>query len=107
MVIANTLTALVYLFNSEAISAALPSATPAAFLVLALVGISNVVFAIALFRWKKWGFYGFAATALIVLGVNLAIGISVVQALFGFAGVGILYWTLQMGEDNKAWPHLE
>ena len=105
MVVVNTLMALLYLINGEAMAAAWPSAPPATFTVL--VGISNAVFALALFRWKKWGFYGFAITAFPIFGINLYIGVGVAQALFGFAGVGILYWVLQMGYERKsARPHL-
>ena len=107
MVVSNAVTALLYLTNGEVIAANFPRAFPGAFVVIAVVCLCNIAFAVALFQWKRWGFYGFAATGVIVLGVNLSIGVGVIQSLFGFAGAAILYWTLQMGKETRAWPHLE
>ena len=107
MVLSNTLTALVYLLSGETIAANFPGASPLAFVALGVLCLINLVFAWALFRWKKWGFYGFVATGLLVLPINLFIGVGIAQSLFGFTGVAILYWTLQMGQGRKAWPHLE
>ena len=64
--------------------------------------------AAALFKWKKWGFWGYCAvnaTGLIVdifIGVNLVWpSIAVVIAILG------LYLALNVGTENKAWPQLE
>jgi hypothetical protein len=76
--------------------------------VLILLSLANVGLAIALFMWKRWGFYGFVATSLIALVVNLAIGLSVAQAVFGLVGVAVLYGVLQIGNvSNKGWPQLD
>lgn len=107
MIAANTITALTYILNREVVRATLPSATHAALLVLAVGGMSNVICALGLLWWKKWGFYGCAVTAFLVFRVNLSIGIPFIPALFGLAGIGILYGTLQLGGEDKAWTHLE
>jgi len=83
MIIANSLTSLMYLFGSGAIRQQFPDAPGWAFPVLAVLGIVNLVFAIALFSWKKWGFFGFAATSVAASIVNLAVGLNITQALFG------------------------
>jgi hypothetical protein len=107
MIIANSGTALVYLLGSAAIKQNLPNAPGWAFPVLAVLGILNVACAVALLQWKKWGFFGFIASALAAFGVNLAIGLNIVQACFGLVGVAVLYAVLQIGNENKGWPQLE
>jgi hypothetical protein len=69
--------------------------------------VANVAFAVALFLWKRWGFYGFVATSVVGFALNIALGVNVAQALFGVAGVAILYGVLQIGNENKGWPQLE
>jgi hypothetical protein len=96
-----------YLFGSAAIRQNVPSAPGWAFPVLAIGGIVNVVCAIALFQWKKWGFFGFIATAAVAFVVNLMIGINILQALLGLVGIAVLYWVLQMGKEKKGWTQLE
>ncbi len=107
MIVANSATALVYLLGSAAIRQSLPNTPTWVFPVLATLGIFNVVCSVALLQWRKWGFFGFIVSALAAFGVNLTIGLSVVQACFGLLGVAILYAVLQIGNENKGWPQLE
>lgn len=107
MIIANSGTALVYLLGSAAIKENVPNAPAWSFPVLAVMGILNVVCSVALLQWKQWGFFGFIASALITFGINLAIGLNIVQACFGLVGVVVLYAVLQIGNENKGWPQLE
>ncbi|MHB8089496.1 MAG: hypothetical protein ACYDH2_14745 [Anaerolineaceae bacterium] len=69
--------------------------------------LSNITVTIALFMWKRWGFWlvCFNATASFV--INLIIGVSILQALMGFVGIGVLYGVLQIGKNNKGWPQLD
>jgi hypothetical protein len=74
---------------------------------LALLAVLNVFYAIALFRWQKWGFYGLCFTAVLACALNLAAGTGIPLALLGLAGVVILYGVLQLGGANKAWTQLQ
>jgi hypothetical protein len=76
------------------------------FFVLALFGCLNVVFAVALLRWKKWGFYGFMASALLIAVIN-ALSIGLGGALIGLLGVAVLYGVLQIGGNRNTWSQLE
>jgi hypothetical protein len=76
-------------------------------LLLAVLGIFNVVCAIGLLKWKKWGFYGFVASSVAAFIINLSVGVNIATSLFGFIGIAILYGVLNMGGENKAWPRLE
>jgi hypothetical protein len=77
---------------------------------LLYIGFNSIVLvgcAIALFKWKKWGFYGIAIWSVIGFIVNLIIGYSFYQALFGLLAIAILYGVLQIGGDQKGWSQLE
>jgi hypothetical protein len=68
----------------------------------------EVVFAIALFKWKKWGFYGLIASSVatfIILTTTPDLNTS--ASLLGFVGLTILYMLLNIGGENKAWSQLE
>jgi hypothetical protein len=108
VIIANALVALLYVAGGGVVAASLPSSRGWLVPVLAVLALANVAFAIALFLWKRWGFYGFVASSLVGLVVNIAAGINPAQAVFGLVGVAILYGVLQIGNaGNKGWPQLE
>jgi len=107
MIIANSLVAVIYLFGSAAIGQNFPSAPGWTFPVLAIVGIVNVVCSIALFQWKKWGFFGFIVTTIVAFVVNPILGLNIVQALLGLLGVPLLYGVLQIGKEKKGWTQLD
>ena len=105
--IANSTTVLIYTLGSATFRPAYPNAPGWAASALILGGILNIVFAIALFRWKRWGFWGYVATIALTIAVNLVLGLNVVQAMPGLVGVAILYGVLQIGKEDKGWPQLE
>lgn len=106
MIVANSATVIFYLFGSDAISRALPNAPGWVFIVLAVFSAFNLVCAIALFRWKKWGFWGFCLSGVVALVINVSIGLGVGRSLSGLIGIAILYGVLHIGKDNKGWPQL-
>ena len=75
--------------------------------VLIVVSLFNLLCAIMLFKWKKWAFWGFCASAVVVIAVNLSAGIGIAASLGGLIGVAILYGVLHIGGDNKGWPQLD
>jgi len=107
MIVANSATALMYLFGSEAIRRALPSAPGWVFPVLGVFALFNLVCSVALLQWKKWGFLGFSVSSVVTLAVNLSMGLGLVPALGGLLGLLVLYGVLQIGRENKGWPQLE
>jgi hypothetical protein len=109
MIVANSLTAGIYLFAKELVTKSLPVdvSTPMIIL-LGVIGIANIIFSIMLFQWKKLGFWGFAITTAGALIINIIIGLSIGQSLFGLAGIAILYGVLQIKQGNvTAWENLE
>ncbi len=107
MIVANAATAVSTPLMYGSIKRAAPDASPATIALISIAGVANIIFAIALFRWKKWGFFGFVATSVIALVTNLFLGLGIAQSLFGLVGIGILYWVLNMGGNNKGWPRLQ
>ena len=72
-----------------------------------LLAVLTFAFVIALFRWKKWGFWGICATF---------VGYGVIYGSLGFPPylvVGclvipvILYGVLRIGQRNKGWRQLD
>ena len=107
MIIANSATALTYLLGRGAIQGQLPDTPGWAFPVLTVFSFFNLACAIALFKWKKWGFWGFCASSVVALIVNLSIGLGIGTTLGGLVGVALLYGVLQIGKENKGWSQLE
>lgn len=109
MIILNSLTACIYLLAGDWLAKNSQVKIPDNMrILLAVLGIANVIFAIFLFQWKKWAFWGFAATAVGALVINLNIGLGVGQSLFGLLGIAVLYGVLQIKKDDvSAWKNLE
>ena len=109
MIIANSFSAILYLFAGDMIARNFPGGiSNTMLLLLAILGIGNVVFSILLFKWMKIGFWGFLLTSIGALFINLIIGLGVIQSLFGLVGIAILYGVLQIKKDNmSAWDNLD
>ncbi|CAN5218093.1 hypothetical protein BH10PLA2_BH10PLA2_20380 [soil metagenome] len=82
----------------------------------------NIVFAIALLNWKKWGFFGVLATSLVAVTLHLYVlshldletrfPRSVVNSVSAFAagplvGLLILFVLLKLGGKESGWSQLE
>ena len=106
MMIGNSITALLYFLNSQAIKQALPTIPDWSLPILAIIALFNLICAIALFKWQKWGFWGFLGSTVATFIINVSIGIGVGQSLPGLIGIAILYGVLNIG-DNKGWSQLK
>jgi hypothetical protein len=75
---------------------------------LVLLLIFEIVCTLALFSWKKWGFWGFCAVNIIGIVVDIGLGISIVWPLVAvLVSIAMLYGVLNRGQDNKGWPQLD
>ena len=106
-IIMNAIASLMNLLGGAMIRQNFPDAPSWALPVLGIGGVFNIVCLIALFQWKKWGFYGAVASGILAFVVNLAVGLNIVQALLGLVGIAVLYGVLQIGADKKGWTQLE
>lgn len=109
MLVANSLVVILYLIARRFLETSSTNHIPSwAFIVLGFMGLANVMFATALLKWQRWGFWGFAVTTLAAFVINLQIGISLIQAIFGLIGILVLYAILQIKRDGvSAWRNLE
>ncbi len=109
MILANSLIGLIYLLVPESIAKEMDVDIPIYILsILGLIGIANVVFSFALFKWKLWGFYGFIVSSLASFVINLLIGTEVAQSVMGLVGIAFLYGVLQIKKNNiAAWNYME
>ena len=98
VLIANALVALSYLLGGAALQQTYPTISSAVFLLLALIGALNVVSAIGLWTWHKWGFYLYAVSSIVTFVINVAIGLPILSSLIGLLGVAILWYLL-----HKKW----
>ncbi len=105
IIIANAITLLIYL---SGVASQVLGPMPGWFIAVAIVlSLFNVICVIALFRWKKWGFWGICVSAIIEFIVNISIGEAVGVTILGLVGPLILFGLLHVGEKDKGWPQLE
>lgn len=107
MIIANAAAAIMTPLSAAGMKQAGLQPSPVILGIVVIGALANIAFAIALFRWRKWGFYGLVATSIIALVTNLSLGLGIGRSVFGLAGIALLYWLLNMGGERKAWPHLK
>ncbi len=109
LILVNSLTAISYLFAGGLIAQNIPGEiSRSMMIILALMGIANVIFAVLLFKWRKIGFWGFLLTSIVALAINLNIGMSIGQSLLGLVGIILLYAVLQIKKDQvSAWNQLD
>jgi hypothetical protein len=69
--------------------------------------IANVVFLVALFQWKKWGFFGYVGTNILIMASGLTMGWHIGRFLLQVLWLLILYALLQIGKEKRGWTQLE
>jgi len=107
MLIANSITALIYLFTLVRTGGGGLKVSTNSLIALLIIGLFNVAFSIMLLLWKKIGFYGFAISSVITFIINFSIGISLIKCTIGLIGFLILYGILQIKRDGiSAWDNL-
>ncbi len=86
-------------------SAYAPKWTLIALTVLLLL---NVVFAIALLRWKRWGIYGLVVSTIVIFALNVVRGSNPAFCGLGtVVGIAVLLVLVNIGGDRRAWTQLE
>jgi hypothetical protein len=74
-----------------------------------MIGLSvlSLVFVLALFGWKKWGFWGLLMVSGVKIVLELVSGGADFMVLSGIVvSILILFGVLQIGRGNKGWPQL-
>ena len=76
------------------------------YITLSICGLINIVSFVAVFKWKKWGFWLFSITALFVFCINLYAGANITVCLIGLSGVALFLGALLMG-NKTGWSQLD
>ncbi len=77
-------------------------------LIFAAVALFDVICLAAVFMWKKWGVWGLCSVQLIGFIVSIIQGELIIVSLINLViGLGLLFWVLHIGGENKGWPQLE
>ena len=75
-------------------------------LVTGVCNLGNILCLIALFRWRKWGVYGWIAMRVISLGSILVSGPTPRAFVFLIIDMLLLYLVLNLGGEKRAWTRL-
>ncbi|OGI66155.1 hypothetical protein A3A95_00360 [Candidatus Nomurabacteria bacterium RIFCSPLOWO2_01_FULL_39_18] len=80
--------------------------------VYVISGFVNVVFIVFLFRWKKWAFFAYFGSVVVVFILNVISGrielISLPFSLpYALVGPAVLYWILHSKTFYSKWDLLE
>ena len=67
---------------------------------------SNLIFGVALIRWKKWGFWGLCITSFISLAGSWYTNLGLLNSFLDLGAIVILFSLLHFGGGHKAWNHL-
>jgi hypothetical protein len=105
LIIGNLVTLVFRLLSSLAPDNKMPVLAIIAYSLLALF---IIVCAVAIYNWKKWGVWGLCAVAVINFVIGVISGELLIISIFQLVAIlGILFWVLHIGGDNKGWPQLE
>jgi hypothetical protein len=76
------------------------------FMVLIIQNIAYIICCMALFTWRRWGFWAICSIGILALITNLFIGGDVVSFIEYGIEVAILYFLLKTGGKQNAWDQL-
>ncbi len=105
--IAQVLTLFVNSLGYNLVHRGMPSFTPLIAGLLVLGGLLHITCIVALFQWRRWGFYGIVIITVLVCVLNIKAGVGTGGSLSGLVGLAVLYGVLNIGGQYSAWRHLK
>ena len=81
--------------------------TASAPLIVVCLHACAVVCAIAILKWKKWGFWGLCVGYVCMAALNVSLGWGLEHAFGGLVGLALLILLLNIGGEDNAWAQLE
>lgn len=67
---------------------------------LAVTSLAALIFIFAIYKWKKWGLFGFALTTVISFAINMKIGMNNLMALLSLLGITVLVYLIRPYWDS-------
>lgn len=101
----NAVASPVYLIGNSELKKVLPQAPDIFWQICGVLGMVVVACCVALFMWKKWGFWVICMISTVVTVAELVMGFGF-ASFIGPAAVLLLFGLLNLGGDNSAWKHL-
>jgi len=95
MLVANFLTALIYLAFTSIMGESYPGIASWVWHLYGILSLANLVFVFYLFNWKRWPFYAFVGIAGVVFIINLVIGFGILDSILGLLGPVRLYFSMK------------
>ena len=106
-IVANAAFAVSGLLASDVVRDRLPPASASTVVVVTLLAACNVIWGVALWNWRKWGFWGMCLCAVLALDMNLVINVGFYPAAGECLWIALLYGILNIGNENRGWPQLD
>lgn len=101
LILANLLIALLHLVSVAIARRPIPELPAWVMPLSVLAALANCVFAIGIWKWKRWGLYGFIGLSLIGFAVNL------MTTGFALAVPGLVGLVILVVLVRPVWRHLE
>lgn len=95
LIVAYPVLALTYWLGSAVIKRSVPTMPDWFSPVMAIACLYDFAFAIAIWKWRRWGVYGYGVITALVFAANLAIGWPFLRALMGLLGFAVLVLLLR------------
>ena len=107
VVIANGCTLLLYMLAADPLGQDLPLVPRWVLPLLTVLCVVRITCTVAVFLWRRWGFFGFVAVVVVEFSINLVTVQDIVSAVLGLVGLATLYGVLHIGGDRSGWRQLE
>ena len=91
MFIVNFFSAYIYFTNPAAMTDLFPKASTGLIYFLGCLCLVNVLLAVGIWGWKKWGIYGFYLMAVLSFVINIYVGVGLKRSLSGLIGGIIIF----------------
>jgi hypothetical protein len=76
--------------------------------VYSIFALLDIVCAIAVFMWKKWGVWGLCAIAVTGFLISIIQGEFIIVSLLNLVvNLSLLFWMLNIGGKNRGWTQME
>jgi hypothetical protein len=110
VILSNTYTGIKYLLFTDTVMAQLDLSTLKGIIIAqGLLSLAMGFFALMVFEWKKWGFWGMIGTTITTVALSMVMGMgTILPIIVGVGIIGILYGMLQIKKDGvTTWDNLE
>jgi len=107
MIVVGILGAAIYFLAGNGVAQGNPEIPARLRPVFGIINLFMAGSAVALWKWKKWGFWAFVSIGILGGLLNSYLSRSIVPMIFVPIGVLIMYGILHIGKENQGWKQLD